>query len=50
MSEPLVWLPFEVDDLPVGLRCEIVPDPAHELPASRRRGRGLRVALPVRAW
>ena len=34
MSQPLVWLPFEVDDLPLGLRCEIVPDPAHDLPAS----------------
>jgi len=34
MSEPLVWIPFEVDDLPSGLRYEIVADPAGQLPAS----------------
>ena len=46
MSEPLVWLPFEVDDLPDGLRCEIVPDPAHDLPASRDEVEGY--VLPYR--
>ncbi|MGD9962193.1 2-hydroxyacid dehydrogenase [Nocardioides sp.] len=34
MSLPLVWLPFEIDDLPVGVRCEVVPDPVAHLPAS----------------
>jgi phosphoglycerate dehydrogenase-like enzyme len=34
VSDPLVWLPFEVDDLPTGLRYKIVADPAHDLPAS----------------
>ena len=46
MSEPLVWLPFEVDDLSDGLRCEIVPDPAHDLPASRDEVEGY--VLPYR--
>ncbi len=34
MSEPLVWLPFEIDGPPSGLRYEIVADPAGDLPGS----------------
>jgi phosphoglycerate dehydrogenase-like enzyme len=34
VSEPLVWLPFPIDDLPAGLRYEIVADPVAHLPAS----------------
>lgn len=34
MSEPLAWVPFAVEDLPTGLRYEVVDDPAHHLPPS----------------
>ncbi len=34
MTAPLVWVPFPVDGLPAELRVEVVPDPAHDLPAS----------------
>ncbi len=34
MSEPLIWLPFEVEDPPPGLRYEIVVDPVSGLPDS----------------
>jgi phosphoglycerate dehydrogenase-like enzyme len=46
VSEPLVWLPFELDDLPAGLRYEIVADPAHDLPSSRDEVEGY--VLPYR--
>jgi len=28
VTEPLVWVPFEVPDLPVGVRVEVVPEPS----------------------
>jgi phosphoglycerate dehydrogenase-like enzyme len=34
VSDPLVWIPFEIDDLPAGLRYEIVADPVRDLPSS----------------
>ena len=46
MSEPLVWLPFEVDDLPPGLRYELVADPVAHLPSSLAEVEGY--VLPYR--
>jgi phosphoglycerate dehydrogenase-like enzyme len=34
MTDPLIWIPFQIADLPPGLRYEVVADPGRQTPAS----------------
>ncbi|HEY3016654.1 MAG TPA: 2-hydroxyacid dehydrogenase [Nocardioides sp.] len=43
---PLVWVPFELEGVPAGLRVEVVADPVAELPASMGEVEGY--VLPYR--